>query len=143
MLKINIICPNCTQINSIPLKESYLKANCGKCRNSLLDINLIELDDNNFDHVIVNSEIPVIVDFWAPWCGPCKMFSPIFAEASKKYPLKALFAKVNTENNPSLASRFHIKSIPTLVVYKNGVEKRRISGALDPIRLANLVNENL
>ena len=143
MSKVNIICPNCMQINSIPIKESYSKANCGKCKNSLLDTNLIELDENNFDHVVVNSEIPVIVDFWAPWCAPCKMFSPIFSEVSNKYPLKALFAKVNTQSNQSLSSRFNIKSIPTLVIYKNGKEKKRISGALDPLRLTNLVNENL
>ena len=143
MEKINIVCPHCFKINAIPKIDSYAKANCGSCKNSLLDTNPIELDESNFDHVIVNSDIPVIVDFWAPWCGPCKMMAPIFNDVAKKYPLKALFVKVNTEALPNMGARFGIRSIPTLVVYKNGVEKQRVSGALDPLRLSNLVNENL
>ena len=143
MEKINIVCQHCFKINAIPKKDSYAKANCGSCKNSLLDTNPVELDESNFDHVIVNSDIPVIVDFWAPWCGPCKMMAPIFNDVAKKYPLKALFVKVNTEALPNMGARFGIRSIPTLVVYKNGVEKQRVSGALDPLRLSNLVNENL
>jgi thioredoxin 2 len=143
MEKINIVCPHCFKINAIPKKDSYAKANCGSCKNSLLDTNPVELDESNFDHVIVNSDIPVIVDFWAPWCGPCKMMAPIFNDVAKKYPLKALFVKVNTEALPNMGARFGIRSIPTLVVYKNSVEKQRVSGALDPLRLSNLVNESL
>ena len=143
MEKINIVCPHCFKINAIPKKDSYAKANCGSCKNSLLDTNPVELDESNFDHVIVNSDIPVIVDFWAPWCGPCKMMAPIFNDVAKKYPLKALSVKVNTEALPNMGARFGIRSIPTLVVYKNGVEKQRVSGALDPLRLSNLVNESL
>lgn len=143
MSKLNIVCPHCKKVNSIPRKDSYAKANCGSCKNSLLDTTPIELDESNFDHVIVNSDIPVIVDFWAPWCGPCKMFAPIYNEVSQKYPLKALFTKVNTETEQNLGAKFGIRSIPTLVIYKNGVEVKRVSGALDPLRLSNLINENL
>ena len=138
---MRVICPNCLSINNVPKKDSYLKANCGKCKESLLDNKPINLTNANFDEVIVNSEIPVIVDFWAPWCGPCKMFAPIFNEVAKKYPLKAIFAKVNTEVEQTLGGKYHIKSIPTLVVYKNGVEVKRVSGALDPLRLSTLINE--
>ncbi len=143
MSKVNIVCPHCLKINAIPVKDSYSKANCGSCKKSLLDTTPIELDETNFDHVIVNSEIPVIVDFWAPWCGPCKMFAPIFNQTANKYPLKALFVKVNTEVEQNLSRKFGIMSIPTLIVYKNGIEKKRVSGALDPLRLSNLVNESL
>jgi thioredoxin 2 len=143
MLKINVVCPHCLKVNAIPKKDSYSKANCGSCKNSLLDTTPIELDESNFDHVIVNSEIPVIVDFWAPWCGPCKMMAPIFNEVANKYPLKALFVKVNTEAHQDMGAKFGVRSIPTLVVYKNGIEKKRVSGALDPLRLSALVNENL
>ena len=143
MSKINVVCPHCKQVNSIPRKDSYSKANCGSCKNSLLDTTPIEVDESNFDHIIVNSEIPVIVDFWAPWCGPCKMMAPVFNEIAQKYPLKALFVKVNTEIYQSLGAKFGIRSIPTIIVYKNGIEKKRVSGALDPLRLSNLVNECL
>ncbi|WP_206732153.1 thioredoxin TrxC [Halarcobacter bivalviorum] len=143
MDKINIVCPHCLKVNKIPKKESYAKANCGSCKNSLLDTTPINLDESNFDHVVVNSEIPVIVDFWAPWCGPCKMMSPIFNEVSQKYALKALFVKVNTEEQQNLGAKYQIRSIPTLIVYKNGNEVKRVSGALDPLRLSNLVNEHL
>jgi thioredoxin 2 len=138
---MRVVCPHCMNINNIPIKDSYVKANCGKCKGSLLDTSPIELDESNFDHVIVNSEIPIIVDFWAPWCSPCKMFSPIFNEVAQKYPLKMLFAKVNTEKEQNLAGKYNIRSIPTLVVYKNGIEVKRISGVLDPLKLSNLVNE--
>ena len=138
---MRVICPNCLSINNVPKKDSYLKANCGKCKESLLDNKPINLTNANFDEVVVNSDIPVIVDFWAPWCGPCKMFAPIFNEVAKKYPLKAVFAKVDTELEQTLGSKYHIMSIPTLVVFKNGVEVKRVSGALDPLRLSTLINE--
>ncbi len=138
---MRVICPSCLSVNNVPKKDSYLKANCGKCKESLLDNKPIILTNDNFDEIVVNSDIPVIVDFWAPWCGPCKMFAPIFNETSKKYPLKAVFAKVDTELEQTLGSKYHIMSIPTLVVFKNGVEVKRVSGALDPLRLSTLINE--
>lgn len=138
---LNIICPHCLKVNKIPQKESYTKANCGSCKNSLLDTTPIEASEENIDHILANSDIPVIVDFWAPWCGPCKMFAPIYNQTAQKYPLKALFIKVNTEALPNLGARFQIRSIPTLVVFKAGLEKKRNSGALDPLRLTNFINE--
>ncbi len=134
------ICPHCKAINNIPKKDSYKKANCGSCKQSLLDNSVIELDETNFDEIIVNSDIPVIVDFWAPWCGPCKMMAPTFQTVAKQYPVKTIFAKVNTENEPNLSNRFGIRSIPTLIIFKNGVELQRVSGALDATNLQNFVN---
>jgi thioredoxin 2 len=138
---MRVVCPHCKSINNIPLKDSYKKANCGKCKASLLDTKPIELNGSNFDEVIVNSDIPVVVDFWAPWCGPCKMFAPTFEKSASNFPLKALYVKVNTENEQQLGARFGIRSIPTLMIFKNSKEVHRISGALDEASLNNLVSQ--
>jgi thioredoxin 2 len=140
---MRVVCPHCFSVNNIPQKESYNKANCGKCKHSLLDTKPVELTNATFDEVVVNSDIPVIVDFWAPWCGPCKMMAPNFEKAATKFPLKTLFTKVNTENEQQLGARFGIRSIPTLVVFKNGKEVDRISGALDESSLSSLVSRHL
>lgn len=136
---MRVVCPHCLSVNNIPKKESYKKANCGKCKKSLLDTNPLELSATNFDEVLVNSDIPVIVDCWAPWCGPCKMMAPNFEKAARKFPLKTLFAKVNTENEQTLGARLNIRSIPTLIIFKEGKEVHRVSGALDETALTNLV----
>ena len=132
---------SCLGVNNVPVRESYKKANCGKCKQSLLDTNPIELTNTNFDEVVINSDIPVIVDFWAPWCGPCKMMGPAFEKSAQNFPLKTLFTKVNTENEQNLGARFSIRSIPTLIIFKEGKEVHRVSGALDEVTLNNLVNK--
>ena len=126
---MRVVCPHCLSVNNVPEKESYKKANCGKCKKSLLDTKPIELTNSNFDEVVVNSDIPVIVDFWAPWCGPCKMFSPTFKNVAKEFPLKAQFIKVNTEILPSVAARFAIRSIPSILFFKDGDLVDTIIGA--------------
>ena len=138
---MRVVCPHCKSVNNIPLRESYKKANCGKCKNSLLETKPVELTDANFDEVIVNSDVPIIVDFWAPWCGPCKMMGPNFEKSATKFALKALYTKVNTENEQNLGARFGIRSIPTIIVFKNGKEVHRVSGALDEVSLNNLTSQ--
>jgi len=138
---MKIVCPHCLTVNNVPRKESYKKANCGKCKQSLLDTKPIELTSANFDEVIVNSDIPVIVDFWAPWCGPCKMMAPNFEKAATQFALKALFSKVNTENEQNLGARFSIRSIPTIIIFKDGREVERVSGALDVNALVSLTSK--
>jgi thioredoxin 2 len=138
---MRVVCPTCKSINNIPQKESYKKANCGKCKNSLLNTKPIELVDANFDEIIVNSDIPVIVDFWAPWCGPCKMMGPNFEKSATNFPLKALYTKVNTESEQNLGARFGIRSIPTVIIFKNAKEIYRVSGALDEISLNKITSQ--
>jgi len=139
---MRVVCPHCLKVNNIPLKDSYAKANCGSCKKSLLDTTPINLTQDTFDEVVVNSEIPVLVDFWAPWCGPCKSMAPVFKSVASKYPLKVLFAKVDTEAEQNLGARFNIRSIPTLVIYKDGIEMQRVSGALDEQSLINFINSH-
>lgn len=138
---MRVVCPHCKSVNNVPQKESYTKANCGKCKNSLLETKPIELTTVNFDEIIVNSDIPVVVDFWAPWCGPCRMMAPNFEKSAKNFPLKVLFAKVNTENEQHLGGRFGIRSIPTIIVFKGGKEVHRVSGALDEATLNRVASQ--
>ncbi|OIP56319.1 MAG: thioredoxin [Helicobacteraceae bacterium CG2_30_36_10] len=137
---MRVVCPSCLSVNNVPIKESYAKANCGKCKNSLLKTTPIALTQSTFDEVVVNSDLPVVVDFWAPWCGPCKMMGPNFEKSAKNFPLKVLFTKVNTESEQTLGGRFNIRSIPTLVIFKSGKEVHRVSGALDEASLNSLVS---
>ena len=140
---MRIVCPNCLEINNVPKKDTYKKANCGKCKQSLLNNKVVELNNSTFDDVIVNSDTPIIVDFWAPWCGPCKMMAPTFSSVASNYSLKTLFTKVNTENEQQLGARFNIRSIPTLIIFKDGKEVERVSGALDSSSLTNFVNKHI
>ena len=130
METIRVVCPHCLAVNRVPKKDEYKKAVCGKCKGNLLDNAPIQADDSNFDYILQNTDLPVIVDFWAEWCGPCKMFAPAFNEVSRSLPLKAQFVKVNTEVGQMTAAKFGIRSIPTIVAFKNGAEVDRISGAL-------------
>lgn len=140
MEKRKVVCPHCGKVNAIPVKEQYAKANCGQCKGSLLDTKPIALDTPSFDNQIANSDIPVVVDFWAEWCGPCKMMAPAFEQAAAGFALKARFAKVNTEEQQSLAARFGIRSIPTLIVFKGGREIDRVSGAMSADQLKQWVS---
>ena len=127
---ILIACPHCQAKNRVPVARLAEGPNCGRCHRALLGAEPVELTDANFDQVMQNMPVPVLVDFWAPWCGPCKQMSPQFDQAAKTLKGKALLVKVNSDNNPGLAQRYQIRSIPTLVKLKEGKEVTRRSGAL-------------
>lgn len=140
MAVIHIVCPNCLSVNRLPKKEHYKKAVCGKCGYNLLDTHPINLTPETFNIHITKNDIPVIVDFWAPWCGPCQMMAPAFEEAAKNFPLKARFAKVNTEDYPQLSAQFGIRGIPTMIAFVDSEEVDRVSGALNSMQIIQWVN---
>jgi thioredoxin 2 len=124
-------CTSCGALNKVPVNAEQGKAKCGKCSHSLNHNDSVhEVNGTVLAKAILNSPIPVIVDFWAPWCGPCLGFAPTFKQFAAAYKGKALFLKCDTESNQDAGSRFGIRSIPTLIVFENEKEKARQSGAL-------------
>ena len=125
--KQKIVCPECGHINIVPVQEHYTETDCTHCRASLLQTKPVDVDEAAFDNHIWNSDLLVVVDFWAPWCSPCRMMAPAFEKAAATQPMKARFLKVNTDVQKSLAARYNIRTLPTLIVFKNGYEINRRS----------------
>jgi thioredoxin 2 len=137
MEHILVACPHCKKVNRLPKKEEYKKAVCGFCKGDLLKNKPIEITSpEEFDEIVGKVSVPVVVDFWAEWCGPCLMFAPTFKKVAARYPLKANFLKVNTDRVREVAGRFGIRSIPTIAVLKNGREIDRVMGALPEFQFA-------
>lgn len=122
-------CPHCGATNRLPAARIDDAPNCGRCSQPLLAGQPLALDDSNFDAVMAATRQPVVVDFWAAWCGPCQMMAPAFEQAARRAAGRALFVKVDTEASPQLAARYAIRSIPTLLKLQAGRELQRSSGA--------------
>jgi thioredoxin 2 len=127
---LHIACAHCGATNRVPAARLGDDPSCGRCGQALLAGEPVELTDANFDAVVSKTDLPVVVDFWAPWCGPCRMMAPAFEQAAAQLKGRALLVKVNSDDNPLTSSRFGIRSIPTLVKLDHGRETNRRSGAL-------------
>ncbi|WP_417359570.1 thioredoxin TrxC [Gallaecimonas pentaromativorans] len=127
---MELACPHCLRLNRIDDTRLKDGPKCGACKGALLDGSLLTLDDGNLRQSIARHGLPLLVDFWADWCGPCKMMAPVFADTARELAGKVSFAKVDTMQAPAASGSFAIRSIPTLILFVGGQEKGRISGAL-------------
>lgn len=128
---MKLVCPSCTAVNRVPEAKVSDKPVCGNCKTTLLPTIPVDLTEATFAKFIARTELPVLVDFWAPWCGPCQMMAPDFAKAAKQLSPKVILAKLDTQSNPQAAAPFNITGIPTVILFRDGKEVARESGALN------------
>lgn len=138
----HLVCPHCLTTNRVPADKLGRAPNCGNCKKSIFTLQTIELTAASFQPHIARSGIPVIVDFWAPWCGPCQMMAPVFAKAAAELEPYVRLAKLNTEAEPEIAAQFAIRSIPSVLIFKNGREIARQAGAMDKSGLLGFIRSH-
>jgi thioredoxin 2 len=139
----HVVCPHCGSVNRVASSRLADSPNCGKCKQPLFTGAPIALDDAGFATQIERTSLPVVVDFWAPWCGPCRMMAPHFERAARELEPEVRLAKLDTEAHPATAARYAIRSIPTLILFRNGKEVARHSGAMDARALTRWIRDRL
>ncbi len=137
------VCPHCSAINRLPENKPAQSAKCGKCKKAIFTNQPLAVNQSQFDRHLHKSDIPLVVDFWAAWCGPCQMMAPVFNQAAAQVEPRGRLIKVDTESEQGLAARYGIRSIPTLMVFSAGREVARMAGALDQSRLLAWINQHI
>lgn len=139
----HLVCPHCDAVNRIPTQKLNDSPHCGRCKELLFDGKPLELTQQTFDKHLRRNDIPLVVDFWAPWCGPCKMMAPHFKTATAQMEPRARLAKLNTEQAQRIAAQYNIRSIPTVAIFHNGHEVARQAGAMDAHTLTSWIQSRL
>lgn len=143
MNTLHIVCPHCQAVNRIAAGHLGQHPRCGQCKAALFTGHPLELTGQNFNRQITRNDIPVVVDFWAAWCGPCKMMAPAYAQAAPVLEPRVRLAKLNTEQEQDIAAQFAVRSIPTLILFKAGREIARKLGAMGSAEIIRWLGESL
>lgn len=142
-MAIELTCPSCGAINRVPEARLPEGPVCGKCKNRLLTGQPLAASDASFQRLVDRNGLPLVLDFWATWCGPCQQFAPTFEATAADFATRARFIKIDTEACPQTAARYQIRSIPTLMIVKNGSEVVRMSGALTKAQFVQWLEQHL
>jgi thioredoxin 2 len=138
-LPLQIVCPDCYTKNRLLKSKLDKKPLCGKCKKTIISTSPIIATDQNCNRFVSGNDLPLVIDFWAPWCGPCIQFAPIFTQMATQ----ACFVKLDTEQNQKVAGVYNIRSIPTLIIFHHGKEIARISGVLSKLQFQQWLTQNL